>query len=149
LDANAATKVATAVRAGNKPSSVRLVAAHRLRLRVVVVAALLIALACSSSASPTAPGRNGLIAFVTHTYSAKSGHDDLPGNGLAVVRADGTGFRKLTRNRRDRSPAWSPSGRFLAFERAGNLYVIGVNGTGLRLLTRRPFDNHHDPTCAC
>ena len=38
----------------------------------------------------------------------------------------------------DRSPAWSPDGRWLAFERAGHLYVIKVDGTGLRRLTRRP-----------
>jgi Tol biopolymer transport system component len=101
---------------------------------------LVIALACSSSASPTPPGRNGLIAFVTHTYSG------FHRNGIAVVRPDGSGFRRLTRSARDRSPAWSPDGRFLAFERGGSLYVIRVNGTGLRFLTRRPFDAHHDPT---
>jgi Tol biopolymer transport system component len=101
---------------------------------------LLVALACSSSANPTPPGRNGLIAFVTHTYSSERG------NGIAVVRADGSGFRRLTRNARDRSPAWSPDGRFLAFERGGRLYVTRVNGTGLRILTRRPFGEHHDPT---
>lgn len=35
-----------------------------------------------------------------------------------MVRPDGRGFRLLTRDRRDRSPAWSPDGRRLAFARA-------------------------------
>jgi Tol biopolymer transport system component len=99
-----------------------------------IVTALLVALSVPSSARSTVPGRNGLIAFVTHTYSADVG------NGIAVVRADGHGFRKLTRDRRDRSPAWSPDGSRLVFERGGQLYVINRDGTGLRRLTRRPTD---------
>src|SRR5262245_59483356 len=99
--------------------------------RAFLAAASLIVLAIPSPASSTAPGRNGLIAFVTHTYSGEIG------NGIAVIRPDGGGLRKLTHDRRDRSPAWSPDGQFLAFERAGRLYVINADGTGLRPLTRR------------
>ena len=38
-----------------------------------VGAIVVVALALASSAHPTSPGRNGLIAFVTHTYSADVG----------------------------------------------------------------------------
>jgi Tol biopolymer transport system component len=99
-----------------------------------IVAALLVVLSVPSSARSTAPGRNGLIAFVTHTYSAEVG------NGIAVTRADGHGLRKLTQNIHDRSPAWSPDGRMLVFERRGQIHVIKRDGRGLRRLTRRPTD---------
>jgi TolB protein len=95
---------------------------------------MLVVLSVPSSARSTVPGTNGLIAFVTHTYSAEVGA------GIAVVRADGHSFRRLTRDRRDRSPAWSPDGTRLLFERGGGLYVINRDGTGLRRLTRRPTD---------
>lgn len=101
-----------------------------------VVAPLVVALALSSSATPTPPGRNGLVAFVTHTYSG------LVGNGIAVVGPDGRGLRKLTHNPRDRAPAWSPDGEWLAFERAGGIYAIKAGGTGLRRLTSRRSTVH-------
>jgi Tol biopolymer transport system component len=102
-------------------------------------AALVVAaLAIASSASPTPPGRNGLIAFVTHTYSSEEGA------GIAVIRPDGTGFRRLTKDHRDGSPAWSPKGRWLAFERDG-IYVVKADGRGLKRLTRKGLDAH-DPT---
>lgn len=94
----------------------------------------MVLLCVPSSARSTVPGRNGLIAFVTHTYSAEVG------DGIAVVRADGRGLRRLTRDLRDRSPAWSPDGSELVFERGGGLYTINRDGTGLRRLTRRPTD---------
>ena len=83
-----------------------------------------------SPATATAPGRNGLIAFVAHTQSAAEA------GGIAVVRPDGRGMRKLSRNPSDRSPAWSPDGRRLVFERRGQIYVINGDGTGLRRVTR-------------
>jgi Tol biopolymer transport system component len=97
------------------------------------------ALALASSANPTPPGRNGLIAFVTHTYSADVGA------GIAAIRPDGSGLRKLTRDTRDRAPAWSPDGRLLAFERAGHIYVMKADGTGLHRLGSRP-PRDHEPT---
>jgi Tol biopolymer transport system component len=78
-----------------------------------------------------APGANGLIAFESHADRGGAR------TGLALIRADGRGFRQLTRNRRDRSPAWSPDGARLAFERGSALYVMRADGTKLRRLVPR------------
>jgi TolB protein len=91
-----------------------------------VLVAVVGALALPPAAAPTAPGRNGLIAFVTWA--------DGGAQGIAVIRPDGSGSRKLTRDRRDRSPAWSPDGRRLAFDRGGRIYVMAADGTGVRRL---------------
>jgi Tol biopolymer transport system component len=100
---------------------------------MVGVAAAL-ALALPSSGAPTPPSSDGLIAFVTR---------GLPSSGVAVIRPDGSGIRMVTHDFHDRSPAWSPSGRFLAFERAGALYVIKADGTGLRRLGHHTLPEHH------
>jgi Tol biopolymer transport system component len=94
----------------------------------VLLAVQAVMLCVPSSAAATPPGRNGLIAFV--------GHGSAAWTGIAVVWPDGRGLRKLTRNPGDRSPAWSPDGRRLAFERRGQIYVINGDGTGLRRVTR-------------
>ena len=70
---------------------------------------------------------------------------------IHVMRADGTGVRKVTSPPgqaptwwKDFSPTWSPSGRRIAFVRqppspsksylAGELFVVNADGTGLRRL---------------
>ena len=99
------------------------------RVGVVVVAVLVAGLALASSASPTPPGRDGLIAYVSHGGPASRTY------GIVLVKADGSGRQDLTTNWRDTSPAWSPDGARLVFVRAGRLYVIGSNGSGLRWIT--------------
>lgn len=98
------------------------------------VAVLTLVSASVSSAAPTSsPGRNGLIAFVAE----RTPYDSVASpRGIAVIRADGRGFRMLTMKAGDRGPAWAPHGRRLAFSRSGDLYAIGVDGKGLRLMTR-------------
>jgi Tol biopolymer transport system component len=72
------------------------------------------------------------IAFV----SARDGSD----SELFVMNADGKGLRQLTTNDfADGTPAWSPDGKSIAFVRFFStnfdLYVIGANGAGERVLT--------------
>jgi TolB protein len=56
---------------------------------------------------------------------------------ISVVKADGTGERRLTRNTvGDWEPSWSPDGRRIAFLRNWHLYVMNADGTGQRRLTR-------------
>ena len=65
---------------------------------------------------------------------------------LYVMNADGSEQRKLTPLSTG-AFSWSPDGRRIAFanERDGNneIYVISVDGTGLRNLTRNPADDGH------
>lgn len=82
----------------------------------------------ASAATPTPPGRDGLIAFVSLSPQGEP-------RGLAVIRPDGGGFRQLTRNRYDSLPAWSPDGRRIAFERTGAIYVMRSDKTRVRKLT--------------
>jgi Tol biopolymer transport system component len=78
---------------------------------------------------PTPPGRNGLIAFVNSPHGVP--------RGIAVIGSDGSSFRQLTHDKRDRSPAWSADGRNLAFQRAGDVYAMRADGTTLHRLTPR------------
>ncbi len=64
------------------------------------------------------------------------------GLGIYLMRADGTGVRRLTRGRHDDFPAWSPDGRRIAFVRSAitaaketsDVFVVNVDGSGLRRL---------------
>jgi TolB protein len=62
------------------------------------------------------------------------------GKGIAVMNADGSRVHRLIRN--GSQPAWSPDGKRIAFVhyvgQNSEIYVVNVNGTGLRRLTRNP-----------
>ncbi|HEX2392501.1 MAG TPA: hypothetical protein VHI77_06240 [Solirubrobacterales bacterium] len=64
------------------------------------------------------------------------------GGDLYSIRPDGSGEKRLTSGSAlDSSPLVSPNGRLVVFERRGaggaasSLYVVGINGGGLRALT--------------
>jgi Tol biopolymer transport system component len=66
---------------------------------------------------------------------------------LHVMNADGSEQRKLTPLATTGSYVWSPDGRRIAFvsNRDGNheVYVINIDGSGLRNLTRNPAGDGH------
>jgi TolB protein len=63
---------------------------------------------------------------------------------IYVTRADGTGLTRLTTSEADdRSPTWSPDGRWIAFvsdrsnrvDHENEIWVVGADGDGLRRVT--------------
>ncbi len=71
------------------------------------------------------------------------------GTGVYVAPADGSGAPRLvTRAQTPGRPSFSPDGSWLTFDaQTGTvhpyraIYVVGVDGRGLRRLTRGPFDS--------
>ena len=99
----------------------------------------LAALLLTSSATGCARSAdaNAKIAFVSE-------RDDVNGE-IYVMNADGSGQRRLTRNRADDDlAAWSPDGRRIAFERGPffvgprEIYLMNADGSWQRRLTRNP-----------
>jgi len=53
------------------------------------------------------------------------------------MNADGTGVARLTTSTlSDELPAWSPDGRYIAFDRDADLYVMNADGSSVQQLTR-------------
>jgi Tol biopolymer transport system component len=76
----------------------------------------------SSPASPDWSPHGSKIAFA---FADSTDHD------VHVANATGRRDRRLTW-RGGTDPAWSPDGRYIAFIRSGDLYVMRSNGRGLR-----------------
>jgi Tol biopolymer transport system component len=67
------------------------------------------------------------IAFA----SRRAGSSDI-----YVMRADGTGTRRLTATRVDEThPTWAPDGQQIAFKRADDIYVMNVDGSSARAIS--------------
>jgi TolB protein len=90
------------------------------------------------------------IAFVRTLVSGPRGRE-RSNEELFVMRADGTGQRRLTRYRHeDLMPSWSPDGSRIAFARRAPgaltaVYTIRPDGTGLRRVALAPAGFHSDP----
>jgi Tol biopolymer transport system component len=87
---------------------------------------MLLAIA-ASPAQATFPGPNGKIAFT----SERNGDPDI-----WVMNPDGSGQVGLTgQGTDDRSPAWAPHGRDIAFTQGGALFAMDAEGGSVRRVT--------------
>jgi hypothetical protein len=62
---------------------------------------------------------------------------------IFICNANGGGVRRFTR-RGGAQPAWSPDGKYIAFIRHNDIYVMRRDGRGLRLLVRGPSSSTSD-----
>jgi dipeptidyl aminopeptidase/acylaminoacyl peptidase len=89
----------------------------------------------SSPAWSPRPSRGGGLVAFSRCMTRRCGRSDL-----FLVRADGTGLRRLTFRGGD-EPSWAPGGRRLAFERCVRrtcgVYTIGLAGRRLHKLLER------------
>ena len=114
-------------------------------IRAVAALAGLSAVAVAASASATAPGMDGRIAYAVPV--TRMHHPTTV--AIAAVNADGTGARRLTHPRDgvlDERPDWSPDGSKVAFERcAARCAIYTVNADGTRLRRVGPNCGHRMP----
>jgi TolB protein len=112
----------------------------RIRCRgtaVVIGATAVAALSLAALAGATAPAKNGGIAFARRADDASS--------ALFVVKADGTGERRLTRppaGFRDDRPDWAANGTRVLFQRCDpggtcTVHSVASNGRGAKRLSPR------------
>jgi Tol biopolymer transport system component len=68
---------------------------------------------------------------------------------ILVLRADGSGMRRLTQDHKNRLPRWSPDGTQIAFQsnRSGGweIWVIDADGSGLKQVTHTPDGSSYMP----
>ena len=66
---------------------------------------------------------------------------------IYIVRPNGTGERRITPSSvGTHTPAWSPDASKLAFHMNSRLYVINLDGSGLRPLTKSKFRYESSPS---
>jgi Tol biopolymer transport system component len=53
---------------------------------------------------------------------------------LFLIRADGSGLRRIHGSGHDADPAWSPDGTTVAFTRRNRIWVMSISGSGARPL---------------
>lgn len=80
----------------------------RPRSTLAIGIVIVVALALVSEATPTTPGRNGLIVYAQELRPERF--------QLFTIHPDGTGKRQITHLRSAANADWSPNGRRLVFE---------------------------------
>lgn len=89
---------------------------------VMVVAAVQFA------AHAASPGSNGRIAFEMRGV-------------IYSIQPSGAGLQKMTAGPDDHAPRWSPNGKRIVFERAGDLWLMRANGSHTRRFTSGAGDD--------
>jgi TolB protein len=112
-------------------------------MRVVLMIGLTVVLAAVPAGAGDARTQAPWIAF--RNLHMRGGSVVGPSR-IALIRPGGTGLRFLTNGHQDQRPAFSPSGRLIAFSRTfpagARIAVIGVDGRGYRALpSSRAADN--------
>ncbi|MGH7712284.1 MAG: TolB family protein, partial [Gemmatimonadaceae bacterium] len=114
-------------------------------LRYSCVGATLASLGAGGSQGTSVTVREGTSIAVTASPDGRTLAIDLQGS-IWTLPADGGAAKRITDEYNDaRQPAWSPDGKWIAFQgyRAGgyDIWVIGPDGSGMRQLTSGPFDD--------
>jgi Tol biopolymer transport system component len=102
----------------------------------VLALAIAMVIQPAAPASAAFPGRNGLIAW-THITGLTTDAE------IFVMRPDGSHKRQLSQNEQnDFFPAWSPDGRWLAFESSSatdvDVWVMNLRGTISKNISQMP-----------
>jgi TolB protein len=84
-------------------------------------------MATSGVATAAYPGANGRIVFEQGGFEQ--------GGTIYSIRPDGSDRRQLTTGTSSHSPRWSPDGRLIAFNRAGDLWVMQADGSAAHRIT--------------
>jgi Tol biopolymer transport system component len=103
---------------------------HAARLSVIVAVAAVAAVTAltvpaSRQSDAAYPGSNGRIAYA---YGESYGYG---GGAIWSANADGSAPTTLTKGAHDNSPAYSPNGSRIAFEREEGVAVMNADGSGL------------------
>jgi Tol biopolymer transport system component len=98
------------------------------RSALAVCAAVGVVAAVPAAAQAASPGVNGRIAF------------EMSG-AIYSIQPTGGGLQTLTAGPADHSPRWSPNGKMIAFERAGDLWLMRADGSHASRFTSGPGDD--------
>jgi Tol biopolymer transport system component len=98
------------------------------RSTVAVCAAALMVAGIPASAHAASPGTNGRIAFEMRGV-------------IYSIQPSGAGLQTLAAGPDDHAPRWSPNGKRIVFERAGDLWLMRADGSHEQRFTSGPGDD--------
>jgi len=106
-------------------------------MMAALLASMLVLATTRNSARAAFPGINGKIAFL----SDRDGNNEI----YTITSRNGTwgNAKRLTFNRSsDKTPAFSPNGKKIVWERGDDLYKMNADGTGQRRIPNTTHFNY-------